>query len=332
MIKKISAAIIVAVIVYTDGLGQELHFSQYFNSPLNLNPALTGVFDGDTRVYTNFKQQWKSVPVDYRSYDIGGDMSFRTPGNENFFSVGALVNYDQAGDLSLTLIGINLAGSYTLKLGEESFLTPGIGVRMASRAYDNANALTGNQWDGRAYDPSIPAEFIGDESISYFDVNAGLNYRWARSFRQYIDLGIGVYHINGPNDRFKSNAVYDSKRPQRYSVYGMSNLPMSKDLDVIVNALASFQESYRELVLNGQVKLYLTDLKNIAIYAGGGWRLGDAWYPMLALTYNSIYASFSYDFNISDFDIATDGNGGPELSIRYTIAKLPTIYKPCPIY
>jgi len=312
--------------------GQDLHYSQFFNSPLNLSPGLTGVFDGEQRFHGNYKQQWKTVPVDYRSYDLGVDFNFKKPGKKEYFSLGALINYDQAGDLSLSLVGINVSGSYTLNLGENSYLTPGIGLSFASRSHDNGKAFTGNQWDGRTYDPSIPAEFIGSESLTYFDVNAGLNYRWYKSFRTFIDFGVGVYHLTAPSDRFKPNANYTSKRPQLYSFYGMFNLYLTKDIDLILNGLASIQDSYREVVLNLQGKIYLNNFKTTALYLGGGMRFDDAWYPMFAISINNIYVGLSYDFNISDFDIATDGKGGPEFSVRYIIAALPTIYKPCLIY
>jgi len=42
---------------------QDIHFSQYGNSPLNLNPGLAGVFGGDLRFVGNYRKQWLTVPV-----------------------------------------------------------------------------------------------------------------------------------------------------------------------------------------------------------------------------------------------------------------------------
>ena len=95
------------------------------------------------------------------------------------------------------------------------------------------------------------------------------------------------------------------------------------------------QDQYNEIVLNGQGKIYLNKNKerNIALHLGLGLRLNDAWYPMVALTYKNLYAGLSYDFNFSNFDIATNGRGGPELSVIYRMTKVPTgPFKPCPIY
>jgi hypothetical protein len=42
-----------------EGKGQDIHFSQYYASPLSLNPANTGNYDGDWRLMNSYRQQWK---------------------------------------------------------------------------------------------------------------------------------------------------------------------------------------------------------------------------------------------------------------------------------
>jgi Type IX secretion system membrane protein PorP/SprF len=37
---------------------QEAFFAQYYASPMHLNPAMVGVFDGQYRLNANFRQQW----------------------------------------------------------------------------------------------------------------------------------------------------------------------------------------------------------------------------------------------------------------------------------
>ena len=40
---------------------QDIHFSQFYMSPLNLNPAMTGVMNGNIRLTGNYWNQWASV-------------------------------------------------------------------------------------------------------------------------------------------------------------------------------------------------------------------------------------------------------------------------------
>lgn len=313
--------------------GQDLHYSQFFNSPLNTSPGLTGIFSGDQRYQLNYRRQWQNVPVDYLSADLAADFKIRNSKNSNFIGIGALINYDKAGDLSLNLTEFNGLLSYNFILNQKHVITPGVSVSYLQRRYDSGDARTGNQWDGLAYNPSFPPEFIGEESLSYIDFGAGLNYRFQKSYRTHFDIGVGLQNLTSPSDSFNSSPDNNSTRPSLLTLYGMLHQKVSNDIDIIFNAIYAKQDVYNELVINGQAKIYFGSLKDKALYLGIGYRNKDAWYPMIGLDYGQFYGAFSYDMNISDFDVATDGRGGPELSIRYIFSKIPDgPFKPCPIY
>ena len=53
--------------------GQDLHFSQFYNNPLNLNPGLTGVFQADQRFAGSYRNQWRAVPVSYTTFSATYD-------------------------------------------------------------------------------------------------------------------------------------------------------------------------------------------------------------------------------------------------------------------
>ena len=55
------------------GNSQDLHYSQFYNAHVNINPALTGIFNGDVRVAGNYRSQWKAVPVPYMTFTGAGD-------------------------------------------------------------------------------------------------------------------------------------------------------------------------------------------------------------------------------------------------------------------
>lgn len=333
MLKNFIPLIFCICLSLGSSVAQDIHYSQFFNSPLNVNPGLTGMFNGDTRVYANYRKQWQNVPVDYLSMDVAADFKLRREGKKNFIGLGGLINYDKAGDVNVGLTGLNAFAAYTYFINDNNLISPAINAVFSQRRHESSLATTSNQWDGIKFNPTLPAEFIGQDSQSYFDIGLGINYRWQKNYRTHLDLGVGGYHLISPTDRFRPSATYTSKRPLRLSFTGMLNYKITDDLDLLLNALYAKQDVYKEIVINAQGKIYLSKAKDKALYLGAGYRFGDAWYPMIALEIGNIYGSFSYDFNISDFDIATDGRGGPELSIRYILAKIPQgIYKPCLIY
>ncbi len=314
---------------------QDIHYSQFFNSPLNLNPALTGVFAGQQRVTANYKGQWASVPVDYSTFSVAYDRNFNEEADSTgFFSVGVLLNYDQAGAVDLNLLNVGLNASYSLKLNEKSLLSPGVQIAFNSRRYDFDKVATQNQWNGDFRDINIPAEISQDEAISFVDLSVGLNYHRQTSYRDYLDIGVGFFHVAGPEQSF-NKGNFTSSLNRKVSVYGISSFEVASKLDILLNALYSNQVTYEEIVLNAQGKIYLNKNKerNIALHLGLGYRVADAFYPMIAIQYQNIYASFNYDINISDFSHATGQQGGPELHFRYMIYNIPKApFKPCPIY
>lgn len=313
--------------------GQDLHYSQFFNTPLNISPGLAGNFNGDHRLGVNLRQQWKSIPVNYQSFDVAYDYKDGFKFRDNHFNLGFIFNYDSAGDLGLQHIGASAMASYSLRLSKGLHLKPGISLGFVQRRFDTANATTANQWDGREFDPNIAAELIGNDNLTYLNAAAGASLRYRKGERSFLDIGLSAYNLTSPSQSFNDNASYLANLEPRFNVFAMANWRIARKLDLLLNGIIQAQKPHQETLVNGQVKLYFDKDYSKAIYLGVGMRFDDAWYPMVAIEVDGIYGSLSYDFNISDFDIASDGNGGPELAFRYVIAKVPFYpKKPCPIY
>ncbi len=326
---------ILVSVFFLNADSQDIHYSQFFNSPMNLNPALTGIYNGHYRVSGNYRNQWENVPVDYQTFTGEFDMKFgNVSDTTGFWSGGIQLNYDKAGDLAFRTTDIGLFVSYSLRLGEGSYLTPGIKMGYDTRRFDPNAIRSGNQWNGDSFDPSIPSESFSKDNINYFDLGLGLNYRWQKSYRTHLDIGAGLFNMLSPDQSFAEQS-YTADLERRLSLYAMGTFRLVDRLDLLLNATMQQQNPHQQIDINGQGKIYLNGNsdRDVALILGLGMRMDDAWYPMVAIQMKSLYVGFSYDFNISDFDIATDGNGGPELAVKYIISRVPYApFKPCPIY
>src|SRR5215217_6762319 len=101
--KKIRHSI-VAILFFTGALSvhaQDPAFSQFFSSPLNINPALTANINADWRFISNLRDQWIGPASPY----VTGTASFdrkilqnKLPGvaENNIIGVGAMVMKDYA--------------------------------------------------------------------------------------------------------------------------------------------------------------------------------------------------------------------------------------------
>src|ERR1035437_9240949 len=78
LMKKIYAILLFAICTgFT--YAQDIHFSQYYASPLTLNPALTGLVNGVFRASLNYRNQWFNIPTQntiapYQTYQASFDM------------------------------------------------------------------------------------------------------------------------------------------------------------------------------------------------------------------------------------------------------------------
>jgi type IX secretion system PorP/SprF family membrane protein len=322
-------------------LAQDIHFSQIGNSPMNLNPALTGIFEGDIRLTGNYRTQWNKVPVEYQTFSAAYDMSIYNERYEHqFFSGGLLFNYDQAGDSRLTLNNIALAGSYAHRIGRGQFLSVGLMGAINQRKFDTEDLRFDRQFDNesRQYDPnaSTGESFQNNSSKSLADVSAGINWHYRvpkREKRTSFDVGLGVMHFNKPNKSFLGEK--EEKLPIRWSPYAFGNIQLADKLDLLLQGTYQFQSEYKELALGfgGQFHLDTDYDEELALQLALNWRTDDAIVPMIGLRYRMWKAAFSYDVNTSQFQITTNNRGGAELSLIYIITRVrPLATKICPIY
>src|SRR3954462_3538356 len=69
------------------------HFSQYYAFPMYLNPAFTGVIDGDYRATAIYKNQWLSVGKPYSTSGLSLDMT-----TASGLNIGINIFHQEAGD------------------------------------------------------------------------------------------------------------------------------------------------------------------------------------------------------------------------------------------
>ena len=315
--------------------GQDLHYSQFYNSPININPASTGIFNGDKRFIGSVRDQWRSVPVPWFTFSASYDQKIYGNSENGFWGVGLLFNYDRQGESRLNLSNINLSGSYTRILNDNNLLTFGLMAGFSSRGFDTENLTWDKQWDGQFFNPILGS---GEEfemmRVNFLETAAGINYRWQKSSRTKIDFGIGAFHFIRPSPNFY--AAEDLVLPIRLTLNAVGSFKIAEKMDVQLHALQQFQNEYRETVFGGLLKFYLNkeDGQDTGIHFGLGYRTSKSLFPTLAISYKNIYVGASYDIDLSDFNFVTNNKGGIEVHFRYIIQNVKPLenFKVCPIY
>lgn len=318
--------------------GQDLHYSQFYNSPLNINPALTGVFNGDHRVNISMRDQWRFVPVPWFTFSGAYDRQiYLKDVQKHFIGAGATLNYDRQGDSKLNLTTLSLSGAYHRILSQRHILSGGLQLGLSTRGFNTETLTWDKQWDGDAFNAQLPTGELFDnfERVFFLETSLGLNYRYQVSARTYINVGAAANHLIEPKTAFYDGD--DTTLPRRYSLSAIGNLKLIEELDIQLHIMQQYQGPYQETVFGGLGKIYISQKrgKEFQLHLGAGFRTAGSLFPILALQFNQYYASLSYDYDTTEFNrIVSSNRGGPEIHFRYIIANVKPLntFKVCPIY
>lgn len=314
-------------------LAQDIHFSQYLSSPFNLNPALAGDFNGDYRLTGNYRNQWKSITLPYKTYGIAGDMT-RVAGLPNL-SAGLSLYNDIAGDsrMNTIIVQIPLSIGYAVTSDSAHSVYFGIMPSYSRQQFDYSDLTFDNQYNyqtGRP-DPGMASGETWDRTaVSYINVAAGLRWSWAIRPRSRLDAGIGSYNLAGSEKYYCSDSKSDQRR---YNVHVNYQQSIHEKVDIIPGALYSRQGQNSNLLLGSSLRYIYNG--QTAFHSGLWYRESDAFILCLGLTYQTLYAGFSYDINTSRLSEASRSRGAYEVSVIYVMRKFKPSkgkYLSCPNY
>ena len=315
---------------------QDIHFSQFYNSPLNLSPALAGNFDGDYRFAGNYRNQWSSVTIPFSTFSMSADAS-NILGKKNV-GAGVIFNNDNTGDSKYRTTIFNVVGSYAIPFKKDSNqkITVGVqtGITNKNLSYDELRFDA--QYNGIAYEGGLPSrETFTSTSQSFFNLHAGISYDNQIAERQKLSVGVSLFNITTPNESYFNNQEIEVDR--RFSGYASYQFPVNDKIDIIPAMFYMQQGTYFEYIVGGRGKYILSEVAGArqSAYLGLFFRTKDAGFITAEYDYNNWHFGLSYDINLSTLQQASNGRGGIELSAIY-ILKLfkPSKYKHiiCPDY
>ncbi len=298
---------------------QDLHFSQFFNSPLTTNPANTGFIpDADYRIGANYRNQWSSIMgVPYKTISVFGDAQvFREKLENGWLGLGAVLLNDQVGTGSLTSTKIYGSLAYHQMLGLSSLLSAGFNIGWANKRINQSKLKFPDQFDGKFFNNTLPTSvFLTNNNVSYLDIHAGMNYAYFPDENVYINAGYTIQHVNRPRETFFNDQTTNGRIPMRQTAFVNAILKLNDRVIVNPNAYFSTQAKAKELVVGINANYNLSEFGEKQLIAGVYYRLGDAVVPMVGFELNKIQFAFSYDVTLSGLSKYNGYRGASEFSI-----------------
>lgn len=302
---------------------QDIHFSQFFETPLLRNPALAGIFSGDLRIQADFRTQWNSVTVPYQTVSLNGEYKQPIGKSDDYVTLGGEILYDKAGTVALTATHVLPAINYHKSLSAEKnmYLSLGFMGGVVQRKLDRSKITTNSQFNGTDYDPTLSdGETFQNSGYTYLDGSVGMSFnsQIGQSADNNLFIGAAYHHFN---------------KAAKVSFYGNSKIEMLPKIvfsagvrmGVSDYSFVTFQGDYSKQggsteAIGGMLYSYklddIADPKYI-FHAGAFIRWKDAVIPVVKMEYKPMAFALSYDVNVSQLKTASQGRGGFELSITY---------------
>lgn len=313
---------------------QDIHFSQFYMSPLNLNPAMTGVMNCKTRFTANYRNQWAAIlkANAYNTYSASYDQKVPV-GREDYFGIGGTLWGDVAGESRFGTTQGKLSLSYSKKMAgyrkKASYLVIGVDGGITQRRISRDDLRWPIQITTDGFRPDIdPMEStFTDTDFLYADLAAGL--LWFSVIDQNTNwyVGAAIHHLNQPDVSFLGSveSLYS-----RMTVHGGAQFELQPKMSLLPYVVYMAQGKHREFNGGASVRFALgpSRLTNQSWQIGAWYRVGtkfedglhsDAVILTSRFDYENFGIGFSYDINVSKLRSAATGNGAFEFSLQYLI-------------
>jgi len=320
--KKLLLTVTVLVALMSELAAQDPNFSQFFASPLTLNPALTGKFDGLYRVAGNYRNQWPTINNAYTTATISFDIGILKDRIPEFdqFGIGIMAFTDKSGNGALQHNYAALSVAYHKALDDNGYHQLGAGFQgtYVNKRLDVSSLKFGDMLRADGFTGITQENFNGYKfNLSYFDMNAGILYNGSTNGYNNFYLGVSMYHLNRYKEVFSDTGQY--YLPARTTIQGGGKIPVGQYNFLHFSANHSMQAKAHNTMLGGAFAMNLNgDMDNPTnVYLGSWYRLNDAIIPYLGLEFNGFHIGATYDVNISDLKPGSNMRGGAEISVIY---------------
>ena len=322
MRKALVVLILITAAFFTSS-AQDIKFSQFYNSPMNLNPALTGKLNSYYRIAVNYRNQYAriSTPSPYNTFSVSGDAGFlRDQLNDNILGAGLLFTTDhQAGILRTNQIMLSTAYHQGFGYDKNHFLSVGFTGGVINRSIDR-NINFADEFNGEFFEQFTSIDWLNITQRSIWNWNLNAGVFWSSTFTDAFSAYAGgaLFNIVKPKESFTGSQ--DNERDFRYSGHGGFVLDINKKILLSPNALFMRQSQATQIIAGTSVGINLSGPRRpyeTSLYFGGWYDFNGAVIGTAGIQYQGFQLGLSYDLTVSNLNDANNGYGAFEVSIIY---------------
>jgi type IX secretion system PorP/SprF family membrane protein len=336
MQKRFTQLLVVLFIMMSQQVfAQDMQFSQFYASPMNLNPAMTGVFEGDFRAVVNYREQYNSI-LDihpFRTISAGFEKRFRIV-NSDYLSVGVTAMQDQSGVAGYGQYRGSLGTSYMKQVGgskystQSQYLIAGAQVGFGQNRIDPTRLWFSAQFD----QPTVSINTTIDNQEAnltpstdiFLDFNAGLMWYARLDENKSVYVGGALNHIAPAQITLYEQGPGETLY-MRLTGHAGAEIPLNRELSILPAILVMSQGPSFQTNFGLNFRYSNHDWREVAIRAGLWNRISktidgghtDALIFSTILELERINLGLSYDVNTSSLKTASQSRGSIEVSLIY---------------
>jgi len=308
---------------YADVHAQDPYFSQYFSSPMTLNPALIGKDIADWRALTNFRSQWwgSSETAPFTTTAISIEKAYHTGSNgKSSFGIGFSLLSDASNSGLLKNNFFTLGTAYNLALDGKGDEQLGLGLEAgyANRLIDADKLEFQSQFGSMGFQRSASSgDPVNILSNHYFDMNVGVHYSRNTTNHWGYRFGIAIFHVGTPKESIYNSTTYNINR--RYSLQAGLVFKQANGSELNFSAVNDRQGSNNVLTIGSLYKFKVNNTDNgIQNFNLGLWdRINDSFYPYIGLEGKNWLIGFTYDVINKNLNTALNSVQSMEFSLAW---------------
>ncbi|HMG14099.1 MAG TPA: PorP/SprF family type IX secretion system membrane protein [Saprospiraceae bacterium] len=328
---------------------QDPRFSQFYLAPQVLNPAMTGIFDGEYRVTINYRNQWNSILANnaFTTYAVGGEYRINVV-DDDYAGVGLQLLNQTSGVGGLSRTEGHMNAAFHKQLGGSrysavnQYLIGGAQLGLAQMSTDWNKYWFTRQYDGntQTVDPTIPSgEAENNKSDLVFDLGLGLMWYAVFSEKMSMHVGGSLSHINTPNISLYGDS--GEKLYSKWTIHAGGEIAMNDFLSLMPAFYVMGQGPSFETVFGNNIRYTNHDWQELAIRAGLWGRINnkldktnnfESMIVALIFEMERWNLGLSYDVNFSPLQAVTNSRGTFEMSLIYTAKEHKRYRVKCPTF
>ena len=315
--KTILFSLAAMLLLQGQGFTLDFHYSMFYESPLTLNPALTGKVNGSYRVGVMYRNQYMNLMDNpFVTPSVSFDIPLRFD-NGDALGGGVYVLNDQHSAFSN--IRSMLSGAYHKALGADNNSQISLGIQggYVQEQVDRDDLTFADEYNSSLEESGNTSENLSGNSAKYPDFNAGALFNTKVSEDATVFVGGSYFHLIPLKRSFLDG---DNKLKPRLLAHAGAEWDFAERYSMYPGFLYMNQASAQEMNFGttfGYHFLQKPD-QNASFYLGGWYRVGDAPIVQTAVEYQQFKVAFAYDGTVSDLQDGTANTANAfEISLSY---------------